>query len=204
MNKQHLETVKQLEIKKAPEEQFTEAANNQYTKKQLTHFIEHHDLDIAKSWKKAEIVEALSEWMETAQKNVLESNSDLQSYYSESVVNTDESLNVYDDNLSDDSLENILKLVEHGLAYNVDGQLWVPADKTAEVSTENNESSAQVDEPKKEAPKKQTPSNSQPKKTSPSASSSFGHADSIEDKKKARLEYLKLQAKRKKKGKKRK
>ena len=198
MNKQHLETVKQLEIKKAPEEQSTEAANNQYTKKQLTHFIEHHDLDIAKSWKKAEIVEALTEWMETAQKDVLESNSDLQSFYSESVVNTDKSMKVYDDTLSDDSLENILKLVEHGLAYNVDGQLWVPADKTAEVSTENNESSEQVDEPKKEA------SNSQSKKTSPSASSSFGHADSIEDKKKARLEYLKLQAKRKKKGKKRK
>lgn len=204
MNKQHLETVKQLEIKKSPEEQSTEAANNQYTKKQLTHFIEHHDLDIAKSWKKAEIVEALTEWMETAQKDVLESNSDLQSFYSESVVNTDESLNVYDDNLSDDSLENILKLVEHGLAYNVDGQLWVPADKTAAVSTENNESSAQVDEPKKEASKKHRASNSQSKKTSPSASSSFGHADSIEDKKKARLEYLKLQAKRKKKGKKRK
>lgn len=204
MNKQHLETVKQLEIKKAPEEQSTEAANNQYTKKQLTHFIEHHDLDIAKSWKKAEIVEALTEWMETAQKDVLESNSDLQSFYSESVVNTDESLNVYDDNLSDDSLENILKLVEHGLAYNVDGQLWVPEDKTSEVSTENNDSSAQVDEPKKEASKKQRASNSQSKKTSPSASSSFGHADCIEDKKKARLEYLKLQAKRKKKGKKRK
>ena len=193
-----------MEIKKAPEKQSTEAANNQYTKKQLTHFIEHHDLDIAKSWKKAEIVEALTEWMETAQKDVLESNSDLQSFYSESVIHTDESLNVYDDTLSDDRLENILKLVEHGLAYNVDGQLWVPADKTATVSTEDNESSAQVDEPKKEASKKQTTSNSQSKKTSPSASSSFGHADSIEDKKKARLEYLKLQAKRKKKGKKRK
>ena len=204
MNKQHLETFKQLEIKKAPEEQSTEAANNQYTKKQLTHFIEHHDLDIAKSWKKAEIVEALTEWMETAQKDVLESNSDLQSFYSESVIHTDESLNVYDDTLSDDRLENILKLVEHGLAYNVDGQLWVPADKTATVSTEDNESSAQVDEPKKEASKKQTTSNSQSKKTSPSASSSFRDADSIEGKKKARLEYLKLQAKRKKKGKKRK
>ena len=192
-----------MEIKKAPEKQSTEAANNQYTKKQLTHFIEHHDLDIAKSWKKAEIVEALTEWMETAQKDVLESNSDLQSFYSESVIHTDESLNVYDDTLSDDRLENILKLVEHGLAYNVDGQLWVPADKTATVSTEDNESSAQVDEPKKEASKKQTTSNSQSKKTSPSASSSFRHADSIEDKKKARLEYLKLQAKRKKKGKKR-
>ena len=193
-----------MEIKKAPEKQSTEAANNQYTKKQLTHFIEHHDLDIAKSWKKAEIVEALTEWMETAQKDVLESNSDLQSFYSESVVNTDESLNVYDDNLSDDSLENILKLVEHGLAYNVDGQLWVPSGKTAAVSTEENESSTQASEPEKIASKKQTTSNSQSKKTSPSASSSFGHADSIEDKKKARLEYLKLQAKRKKKGKKRK
>jgi len=204
MNKQHLETVKQLEIKKAPEEQSTEAANNQYTKKQLTHFIEHHDLDIAKSWKKAEIVEALTEWMESTQKDVLESDSDLQSFYLNEVVNADESLNVYDDNLSDHSLENILKLVEYGLAYNVDGHLWVPSGKTAEVSTENNKSSAQVDEPKKEASKKQTTSNSQSKKTSPSASSSFRHADSIEDKKKARLEYLKLQAKRKKKGKKRK
>ncbi|GEN50358.1 hypothetical protein APE02nite_10230 [Alkalibacterium pelagium] len=204
MNKQHLETAKQLEIKKAPEEQSTEAANNQYTKKQLTHFIEHHDLDIAKSWKKAEIVEALTEWMETAQKDVLDSNSDLQSFYSESVVNADESLNIYDDNLSDDSLENILKLVEHGLAYNVDGQLWVPAEISAEVSAEDNESSVQVDEPKKEAPKKQTTSNSQSKTTSHSASSSFEKAESIEDQKKARLEYLKKQAKRKKKGKKRK
>jgi len=177
-----------------------EAANNQYTKKQLTHFIEHHDLDIAKSWKKADIVEALTEWMKTARKDVLDSNSDLQSFYSESVVNTNESMNVYDDTLSDDSLENILKLVEHGLAYNVEGQLWVPEGK----DSEENESSTQVNEPEKIATKKLRSSNSQSKKTSPSASSSFGHADSIEDKKKARLEYLKLQAKRKKKGKKRK
>lgn len=204
MNKQHLETVKQLEIKKAPEEQSTEAANNQYTKKQLTHFIEHHDLDIAKSWKKAEIVEALTEWMESTQKDVLESDSDLQSFYSDEVVNADESLNVYDDTLSDDRLENILKLVEHGLAYNVDGQLWVPADKTAEVSTEDKNSRVQVDESKKEAQKKQEALSSQSKKASHSVSPSVGKTDSMEDKKKARLEYLKLQAKRKKKGKKRK
>lgn len=204
MNKQHLETVKQLEIKKAPEEQSTEAANNQYTKKQLTHFIEHHDLDIAKSWKKAEIVEALTEWMKTAQKDVLDSNSDLQSFYSESVVNADESLNVYDDTLSDDSLENILKLVEHGLAYNIEGQLWVPEGKASKVSTEDNKSSVQVDEPKKEAPKKQEASSSQSKKASHSVSPSVGKTDSMEEKKKARLEYLKKQAKRKKKGKKRK
>lgn len=204
MSKQHLETIKQLEIKKAPEEQSTEAANNQYTKKQLTHFIEHHDLNIAKSWKKAEIVEALTEWMDTAQKDVLDTNSDLQSFYSESVVNADEAMNVYDDNLSDDSLENILKLVEHGLAYNVDGKLWVPEQKAAAVSTEDNVPNTQISEPEKIVTNKQRSSNSQSKKTSPSASSSFGHADSIEDKKKARLEYLKIQAKRKKKGKKRK
>jgi len=204
MNKQHLETVKQLEIKKAPEEQSTEAANNQYTKKQLTHFIEHHDLDIAKSWKKAEIVEALTEWMETAQKDVLDSDSDLQSFYSESVVNTNESMNVYDDTLSDHRLENILKLVEYGLAYNVDGQLWVPADKTAEISTEEKNSRVQVDESKKEAQKKQEALSNQSKKASHSVSPSVGKIDSMEDKKKTRLEYLKKQAKRKKKGKKRK
>ncbi|GAB2497113.1 hypothetical protein GCM10008929_17850 [Alkalibacterium psychrotolerans] len=200
MNKQSMETLKELEIKKAPEVQSIEAANDNYTKKQLAHFIERHDLDIAKSWKKAEIVEALTEWMESAQKEMMISDSDLHSFYSEELVKTDESVNIYDDNLSDDKLENILKLVEHGLAYNVDGQLWVPAE-TAPVE---NDSTVKTDEPKKDAPKKQASSSSQSKPTTSAASPSVFKDEDIEKKKEARLKYLKKQAKRKKKGKKRK
>lgn len=200
MNKQFMETLKELEIKKAPEELSIEAANDNYTKKQLAHFIERHDLDIAKSWKKPEIVEALTEWMESAQKEKLESDSDLHSYYSEELVKTDDSVNIYDDNLSIDKLENILKLVEHGLAYNVDGQLWVPSE-AAPVETD---SANQAEEPKKEVSEKQATSSSQPKTTSQSASPSVFKEEDIEKKKDARLKYLKKQAKRKKKGKKRK
>lgn len=200
MNKQHMETLKELEIKKAPEELSIEAANDNYTKKQLAHFIERHALDIAKSWKKAEIVEALTEWMESAQKEILETDSDLHSFYSNVVVNADESLNVYDENLTDDKLENILKLVEHGLAYNVDGQLWVPA----ETSPVRDDSDKQAEEPKKETPKKQAATSSQPKTTTSTASPSVFNEEDIEKKKEARLKYLKKQAKRKKKGKKRK
>lgn len=63
MNEKLIDTIKEMEIKSAPEEQSLEAALNQYTKKQLAHFIERFDLDIAKSWKKAEIIDALIEWM---------------------------------------------------------------------------------------------------------------------------------------------
>ncbi|MCC5890853.1 MAG: hypothetical protein JJU01_09795 [Alkalibacterium sp.] len=200
MHKQYMETIKELEIKKAPEEQSLAAANDNYTKVQLAHFIERHDLDIAKSWKKAEIVDALTEWMESAQQEMLESDSALQTFYSDNVVNAEQLLNVYDDNLSDDKLENVLKLVEHGLAYNVDGQLWVPSNEVVETTPAENESVDKIDEPKKEEPS----SSNQSKPSTYSASPSVFKDEDIEKKKEARLKYLKKQAKRKKKGKKRK
>lgn len=197
MNKQHLETLKELEIKKAPEEQSIMAANDNYTKKQLAHFIERHDLDIAKSWKKAEIVESLTEWMTSAQKELLETDSALHSFYSSDVVNNEEALDFYDDTLSDDKLENLLKLVEYGLAYNVDGELWVPSSDVAEA-TPAEVSADQADDSKKE----EAASNSQSKPVTYSSSPSVFKEENIEKKKEARLKYLKKQAKRKKKGKK--
>lgn len=204
MNKQLMETITELDIKKAPEDQSLAAANDNYTKKQLAHFIERHDLDIAKSWKKAEIVDALTEWMESAQQEILEADSDLQSFYSNEVVKADESIDVTDENLSDKKLEYIVKLVEHGLAYNVDGQLWVPSNEVAETAPENNDSADQADEPKKETQKQETVSSNQSKPSTHSASPSAFKDEDIEKKKEARLKYLKKQAKRKKKGKKRK
>lgn len=203
MNKKHIATLEELEIKKAPEEQSIEAANHTYTKKQLAHFIERHELDIAKSWKKADIVEALTKWMADAQKDILEADSDLHSFYSSDVVNNEEALNIYESTLSDEKLENILKLVEHGLAYNVDGQLWLPSNEVTEAAQEKEEADVQADEPKQDTQKEVAVSSSQSKPVTYSSSSVFKEED-IEKKKEARLKYLKKQAKRKKKGKKRK
>ena len=127
MDTQAMETIKTLEIKSAPEKQTLEAANESYTKKQLAHFIERHDLAIAKSWLKDDIVSALSEWMNNAQKDVLANDSDLLAFY-EKMLASDEKLNLYGDNISEDEGNTLLSLMEYGLLYNVDGTVWAPAE----------------------------------------------------------------------------
>ena len=197
MDTQAMETIKTLEIKSAPEKQTLEAANESYTKKQLAHFIERHDLAIAKSWLKDDIVSALSEWMNNAQKDVLANDSDLLAFY-EKMLASDEKLNLYGDNISEDEGNTLLSLMEYGLLYNVDGTVWAPAE--AAETTEDVEVKT-VSEEKKEQPSKKPSPNTQSKPRQ--ATSSLSTEEKLAQEKQARLKYLKKQAK-KKKGKKRK
>lgn len=203
MNENLIQTIKELEIKKAPEEQTLEAALNQYTKKQLAHFIERFDLDIAKSWKKAEIIDALIEWMESAQSELLDSDEDLNAFYLNKVVNTEESLQISDD-MSDKEQERVLSLIEHGLVFNADGQLWAPetADKTVNdesskpaESSETSEETASQEKPA-ETKSKSVPQKKQRKQT---PAPSLSPEERIAREKKMRLNYFKKQAKKNKK-----
>ncbi|GEK89701.1 hypothetical protein SAMN04488100_1214 [Alkalibacterium putridalgicola] len=200
MNDKLIDTIKEMEIKSAPEEQSLEAALNQYTKKQLAHFIERFDLDIAKSWKKAEIIDALIEWMESAQKELLESNEELNAFYSNKVVNADQPLEINDD-LSDKEQESVLSLVEHGLVFNADGQLWAPEAVAKTFDTASNkpaESSEATEEKASQNEEKSQPA--QPKKQGKQTSSpTLSPEERIAREKKMRLKYFKKQAKKKKK-----
>lgn len=211
MNEEILETIKQLEIKKAPEEQSLESANQSYTKDQLAHFIERHELSIAKSWKKAEIVTALTDWMNETQTNYLQSNEDLHSFYSKNLIQNEQPIALYDSNLSDNDLTHILHLIEHGLAYNVDGQLWVP-DETAKTFTDSSETHDLVPNKKDSDGKvmnEKTDSQAEPvsenasqsnsvTEGSPALSASRSSDKSIAQVKQQRLDYLKKQSKKKK------
>ena len=207
MNEELIKTIKELEIKTAPEEQSLEAANQNYTKKQLTHFIERHDLPIAKSWLKDEIVTALSDWMGDSQKELLANNQDLLTFYQKEVLQADEPLNTYNADLSDSDLENITQLIEYGLIYNVGGELWVPETTDNTVSSDV-ESSASTDEKDEavsthtDSPKKQTNTGVSTKKTVQSPSSSLSTEEKLAQNKQTRLKYLREQAKKKKRKKK--
>jgi len=216
MNKQILETIKELEIKNVSEEQSLEAANQNYTKKQLTHFIERHDLPIAKSWLKDEIVTALSDWMTDAQKELLSNDPELLAFYQKEVLQADEPLDVYNTDLSDSDSEKVLQLMEHGLVYNVEGELWVPEETVKAVSNDvespertstGNESApveqAEADTTQSDSANKQPARSRQTRKSPQAASSSLSAEERLARNKKARLKYFKTQAK-KKKGKKRK
>lgn len=200
MNEKLIDTIKEMEIKSAPEEQSLEAALNQYTKKQLAHFIERFDLDIAKSWKKAEIIDALIEWMESAQIELLESNKELNAFYSNKVVNADQPLEINDD-LSNKEQESVLSLVEHGLVFNADGQLWAPEAVAETVDTASNklaESSESTEEKASQNEEKSQPA--QPKKQGKlTPAPTLSPEERIAHEKKRRLKYFKKQAKKKKK-----
>lgn len=200
MNEQIMQTLKDLEIKKAPEEQSLEAANQSYTKDQLAHFIERHDLSIAKSWKKAEIITPLTEWMGKAREDLLNSNSDLLSFYSQDLMQNQRQVAIYEDNLSDTEWEHILLLIEHGLAYNVEGQLWMPehtvsalTNKPA-VTSEETESISSQDESGKNTPTVGRPKNQNRKLPSRPVSTE----ERLSYEKQTRLDYLKKQSKKKK------
>ncbi|GEK91016.1 hypothetical protein [Alkalibacterium kapii] len=203
MNDKLIDTIKEMEIKSAPEKQSLEAALNQYTKKQLAHFIERHDLDIAKSWKKAEIIEALIEWMASAQKELLKSDEELNAFYSNTVVDADQPLEISDD-LSDKEQENVLSLIEHGLVFNADGQLWA-LEAVAETVDTVSEKPAGSSEPNEETASKDEATEvksqpAQPKKQRKQTSApSLSPEERIARQKKMRLKYLKKQAKKKKK-----
>lgn len=196
MSENVLNTIKDLEIKKAPEENSQEAANQLYTKKQLAYFIERYDLDIAKSWKKAEIVSALTEWMNTAGKELLESDSDLASLLSK--VSVEASFDLYNGSVPSKEMEQLLLLIEHGFAYNVDGQIWLP--ETAEAAANESASdSAKPAQPKTEAKNEKAPTSqatdwSRPAQPAPALTAQ----EKIARNKQARLEYFKKQAKKKK------
>ena len=164
MDTQAMETIKTLEIKSAPEKQTLEAANESYTKKQLAHFIERHDLAIAKSWLKDDIVSALSEWMNNAQKDVLANDSDLLAFY-EKMLASDEKLNLYGDNISEDEGNTLLSLMEYGLLYNVDGTVWAPAE-AAETTEDVDVEVKTVSEEKRTAKQKTITKHSKQTKTS--------------------------------------
>jgi len=215
MNEELIKTIKELEIKTAPEEHSLQAANQLYTKKQLTHFIERHDLPIAKSWLKDEIVTALSDWMADAQKELLANNQDLLTFYKNNVLQADESLNTYNADLSDSDLDNITQLIEHGLVYNVGGELWAP-ETTADTVSSDVKSSASpatseegTTEEKSEAvtnqtqsPKGQTKTRTTAKKTFQSSSTTLSTEEKLGQNKQTRLKYLREQAKKKKRKKK--
>jgi len=207
MNEELIKTIKELEIKTAPEEQSLEAANQNYTKKQLTHFIERHDLPIAKSWLKDEIVTALSDWMGDSQKELLANNQDLLTFYQKEVLQADEPLNSYNADLSDSDLEKITQLIEYGLVYNVGGELWAPETTENTVSSDV-ESSASTEEKSEavsthtDSPKKQTNTGISTKKTVQSPSSSLSTEEKLAQNKQTRLKYLREQAKKKKRKKK--
>ncbi|WP_368646189.1 hypothetical protein AB4027_04720 [Alkalibacterium putridalgicola] len=202
MNEKLIQTINELEIKKAPEEQPLEAALNQYTKKQLAHFIERFDLDIAKSWKKAEIIEALIEWMESAQSELLESNEDLKAFYLNKVVNAKEPLEINDD-LSDKEQERVLSLIEHGLVFNADGQLWAPkaADKTADTESDKPVDSGESSEEttSQEKPAETEKPKPRKKQRQQASATSLTPEERIAREKKMRLKYFKTQAKKNKK-----
>ncbi|OJF94690.1 hypothetical protein [Alkalibacterium sp. 20] len=215
MNEQLIETIKQLEIKKAPEEQSLEAANQTYTKKQLAHFIERHELPIAKSWKKDEIVSSLTEWMKEARINLLTSDAELRSFYSYNVKSAEQPLDIYDANLSETDLERVLLLIEHGLIFNIDGELWVP-DETIKVVTDDVESPELTSTEKEAVPEekaeetktqseslqqKRTQSHPRGQRTQTTASS-VSTEEELARNKKTRLKYLKTQAKKNKRKKK--
>ncbi|WP_423188946.1 hypothetical protein ACO1PF_10180 [Alkalibacterium sp. f15] len=202
MNKQLIATIKELEINKAPEEQTLELANQSYTKKQLAHFIERFDLDIAKSWKKDEIVAPLSDWMKEASVDLLNSDTELRSFYMEKVLNAEEPLDVYSNDLSEADLERVLLLMEHGMAYNVDGQLWTPDETISAVSkdVESDDQSVSSEEPTPQEKAKEI--TSQPelikKKPTQTTSPSLSKEEKLAQNKQIRLKYLKKQAKKKK------
>ena len=207
MNEELIKTIKELEIKTAPEEQSLEAANQNYTKKQLTHFIERHDLPIAKSWLKDEIVTALSDWMADSQKELLANNHELQTFYQNEVLQADELLNSYNADLSDSDLEKITQLIEYGLVYNVGGELWAleTTDNTASSDVESSASTEEKDEAVSthtDSPKKQTNTGVSTKKTVQSPSSSLSTEEKLAQNKQTRLKYLREQAKKKKRKKK--
>lgn len=200
MNEQIMQTLKDLEIKKAPEEQSLEAANQSYTKDQLAHFIERHDLSIAKSWKKAEIITPLTEWMGKAREDLLNSNSDLLSFYSQDLMQNQRQVAIYEDNLSDTELEHILLLIEHGLAYNVEGQLWVPEHTVSDltnkptVTSKKTESTSSQDESDKNTPTAEK----QKKQNRKLPSRPVSTEERLSYEKQTRLDYLKKQSKKKK------
>ena len=204
MNEQLLDTIKELEIKKMPEEKSLEAANMGYTKKQLTHFIERHDLDIAKSWKKAEIVEPLTEWMKDVRTELLNSDADLLSFYNENALQADEPFNIYEADLSEDNLARVVKLMEHGLVFNVDGTLWIPEETAAAVSEEvETDTPASTEEVKTEEKVEEPKAQPKPAVNNWMRKKTLTPEELLEQKKQTRLNYLKKQAK-KKRGKKRK
>ncbi|MCC5896076.1 MAG: hypothetical protein JJU16_11475 [Alkalibacterium sp.] len=200
MNEQLMQIIKDLEIKKAPEVKSIEAANDSYTKNQLAHFIERHDLSIAKSWKKAEIVTALSEWMEEASAELLDSNAELHSFYTKDIMQSEDTLDIYEESRSESELECILQLLEHGLAYNVDGQLWTPEEAADSAVSETKESSKKTESvpAKKDTSKKKTVSSSQSKQTMHAPSRSVSPEQRVSKQKQTRLDYLKQQSKKKK------
>ena len=215
MNEELIKTIKELEIKTAPEEQSLEAANQNYTKKQLTHFIERHDLPIAKSWLKDEIVTALSDWMADSQKELLANNQELQTFYQNEVLQADELLNSYNADLSDSDLEKITQLIEYGLVYNVGGELWAPetTDNTVSSDVESSASPSTSEEGTTEekgeavtnqtqSPKGQTKTSATAKKTFKSSSTTLSTEEKLAQNKQARLKYLREQAKKKKRKKK--
>ncbi|PRY70904.1 hypothetical protein [Alkalibacterium olivapovliticus] len=200
MNEQLLQTIKQLEIKKEPEEQTLEVANQSYTKNQLAHFIDRHDLSIAKSWKKAEIVTALTDWMEKARVDLLNSEPELLSFYSQNLVKAERSFDTYNSNLSDSDLERVLLLIDYGLAYNVDGQLWLPGETAGAVSNIEAvpEQQDEADTNQTDAPENKPEQSSQAKKRAQTPPPSVFTEETVAQKKQTRLNYLKKQAKKKK------
>ena len=202
MNNKLIDTIKEMEISKTPETKSLEEANQSYTKKQLAHFIERFDLDIAKSWKKDEIVAPLSDWMKEASVEVLNSDAELHSFYMEKVVNAEEPFDVYSDNLSETDLECALFLIEHGLAYNVDGQLWVPEETEKSVSNDiesDNQNTSSKEEPSEVKEEVKTESKPNKKKLTQTSSSNLSTKETLAQKKQTRLKYLKKMAKKKKK-----
>lgn len=200
MNEQLLQTIKQLEIKKEPEEQTLEVANQSYTKNQLAHFIDRHDLSIAKSWKKAEIVTALTDWMEKARVDLLNSEPDLLSFYSQDLMQAKQSFDTYNDKLSDSELERVLLLIDYGLAYNVNGQLWVPGETAVAVANKEvvPEEQTEANTNQTDASENKPEQSSQAKKLAQTPPPSVFTEETVAQKKQTRLNYLKKQAKKKK------
>ena len=203
MNEELLQTIKELEIKKAPEEQSLEAALNQYTKKQLAHIIERFELDIAKSWKKAEIIDALIDWMNENQSELLKSDEDLNAFYLNDVANAEQSLEVNDD-LSEKEQEHVLSLIENGLVFNADGQLWTPEEAVKTTGTESDKPADSIESTEETASQENHAEvTSQPaprkKQRKQASAPSLSPEERIAREKKTRLKYFKKQAKKKKK-----
>lgn len=202
MNEQLLQTIKQLEIKKEPEEQTLEVANQSYTKNQLAHFIDRHDLSIAKSWKKAEIIEPLIDWMEKAQSKLLASDAELSSFYTKNATNDEQSLDIYTD-LSEEEMKHVLSLIEHGLAFNVEGQLWAPEETVnaldSDVLSADQESTSKEPAPEENTEEVKVASAPLEKKQAQTSSPSLSPEERIAREKKMRLKYFKKQAKKNKK-----
>lgn len=190
-------------VKKGPKDSSLENVLSSYTKDQLGQIIDANDLSIAKSKRKAEVVEELAN-------SILHNLENTKSFTDKEVFSTLTSrllpnlpVQLEGSEWTEEEAKHLEVLASEGLALVTADEIYV-ADEVADKANASSSSDSKKEAPatKEAKPAQEAPTSNEEKKVVYKANASF--TTDLKEQKQKRQDFLKKMARKKKKGKKRK